>query len=132
MRIHEICLILLIYFAGSLQLAGQDAVNAFDRIVLKDDFSGYSPGLLSPPVGPHTEYHFLKEVQPTGKWRVTSFYHNPHGADTAWRIESFKGNNAICIKPGEIRSSTIPTINLQFHCRKPNKDREFHLANKST
>jgi hypothetical protein len=33
---------------------------------------------------------------------------------------------------GEIRSSTIPTISLQFHCRKPNKCRELHLANKST
>ena len=132
MRNSGLFLVILIFAAGHRDLAGQDTVNAFDRIVLKDDFSGYSPGLLSPPVGPHTEYHFLKEVQPRGKWRVTSFYHNPRGADTAWRIESFKGGNAICIKPGKIRSSTIPTIRSQFHCRKPNKDREFHLANKST
>lgn len=96
MRIPEIFLAILIFTAVHPGLAGQNGVKSFDRIVLEDDFSGYSPGLLSPPVGPHTEYHFLKEVQPRGNWRVTSFYHNPRGADTAWRVETSQGKHAMC------------------------------------
>src|SRR5512133_1067717 len=96
MRISGLLLIFVIFGAGTWQLSAQNVGNAFDQVILNDNFGGYGLGLLSPPVGPHTEYHFLKEVQPKGKWRITSFYHNPRGADTAWRIESFKGEYAMC------------------------------------
>ena len=39
---------------------------------------------LTPHVGPHTEYHFIKEAQAKGAWVMTAF--QSRWTDTAWRI----------------------------------------------
>jgi rhamnogalacturonan endolyase len=66
-----------------------------EQQVFNDDFSSFEPGIISPPVGPHTEYHFLKEAQLKGNWKVTSFYFSPRGADTAWSIVEKKGKKSM-------------------------------------
>jgi len=78
-----------------LFLACLNQTSKFSETVLSDNFQSYKAGSISPPVGPHTEYHFLKEAQLKGNWKITSFYHNPRGSDTAWRVQDWEGAKAM-------------------------------------
>lgn len=84
--------------------------SQFDKTIFFDDFSGFIQGKIAPQVGPHTEYHFLKEAQPLGKWKITSFYHDPRGADTAWRIDNVRGKNTMVQSINNKHSFTHPMI----------------------
>ncbi|MFQ6035971.1 MAG: hypothetical protein ACE5NM_09020, partial [Sedimentisphaerales bacterium] len=53
-------------------------------ILLEDDFSTLRTGLLTSAVGAHTEYHYLSEAAPKGKWAVSTF--KSYGSQRAWRL----------------------------------------------
>ena len=55
-----------------------------DVVLLSEDFSQLEPGLISAPVGPHTEYHYLPEAAPHGQWAVSCFTWED-GSREAWR-----------------------------------------------
>jgi hypothetical protein len=97
----------LVLMAGSCSCNKQ---QVFDQTVFYDDFSSFETGIISPAVGPHTEYHFLKEAQLTGNWKVTSFYFSPRGADTAWRIEMNDGKKAMFQSINNTLNFTHPMI----------------------
>ena len=60
-------------------------------VLLDDDFSGLPPGLLMPPVGAHTEYHFVPEAAPKGAWAVTTF---DSKSQRAWEVRH-ENNKAV-------------------------------------
>ncbi|MFH1069734.1 MAG: hypothetical protein V1794_08975 [Candidatus Glassbacteria bacterium] len=67
---------------------------SFDTVLLEDDFSGLAPQMISAPVGPHTEYHYLPEAGPKGNWAVSCFTWEP-GAQTAWWIREEEGRHVL-------------------------------------
>jgi len=75
--------------------ADVSCTSPMNKVAFYDDFSSYPVGRISSPVGAHTEYHYLKEAQLNPNWQVTSFYFNPRGADTAWRVADKGGKRAM-------------------------------------
>jgi len=67
---------------------------SYDTVLLEDDFSGLGPQMISAPVGPHTEYHYLPEAAPRGNWAVSCFTWEP-GAQTAWWIKEEEGRHVL-------------------------------------
>jgi len=82
----------------------------FDKVLLSDDFSEFPMGKIAPQIGAHTEYHYLKEAKPLGSWKITSFYHNPRGSDTVWRIEAINGKKAMVQSIVNNQNFTHPMI----------------------
>jgi len=98
---------LLVFFILSFSLSCN---SQFDVQLLEEDFSNYGIGPISPPVGPHTEYHFLKEAQLSGNWKLTSFYFNPRGADTAWSVRLAYGNKMFYQSINNTQMHTHPML----------------------
>ena len=72
---------------------GQDRENdAF--IVFEDDFEALPSGLMSSDMGAHSEYHFIKELQPQGNWQIASFYHDSEST-RAWKVMKYQGDRVI-------------------------------------
>ena len=66
-----------------------------DEILFSDGFEKISPGALMPVVGPHPEYHFLREAVAVGDWAVTTF-DSASDSQTAWRaIRSESGKASL-------------------------------------
>ncbi len=63
---------------------------AHEAVLFNEDFSGLEPGLFSAPVGPHTEYHYLPEAAPRGRWAVSCFTWEK-GSQSAWKVEEEAG-----------------------------------------
>ncbi len=73
-----LCLVALIQFSG--------CSGSSNAVLLDDDFSALDPQMISAPVGPHTEYHYLPEAAPVGNWAVSCFtWEKP--AQKAWWIQ---------------------------------------------
>jgi len=67
------------------------ACNERQEILFFDDFNSTRRGPISIAVGAHTEYHYLHEAAPKGKWEVSTF---PTGSILHWSIRSdSEGNN---------------------------------------
>ena len=47
--------------------------NNSSEILFFDDFNSTKRGPYSIEVGAHTEYHYLHEAAPKGKWEVSTF-----------------------------------------------------------
>jgi hypothetical protein len=76
-------------------LPGCSSGEALHNVVLlEEDFSGLEPGLLSAPVGPHTEYHYLPEAAPRGNWAVSCFTWED-GSQEAWVVEEEGGSRRL-------------------------------------
>ncbi|UCF36745.1 MAG: hypothetical protein JSU96_18340 [Acidobacteriota bacterium] len=75
----------LVFFLLIASLPACTSQAEHDQILLDDDFSGLEVGMLSAPVGPHTEYHYLPEAAPKGNWAVTSFTWEA-GSQRAWHV----------------------------------------------
>ena len=86
LAVFTICLAILLGCAR-----GPAAMNA---VLLEDDFSALPAGMFSVPVGPHTEYHYLKEAAPKGNWAVSCFTWEP-GAQRAWWVIEENGSHAL-------------------------------------
>jgi hypothetical protein len=75
-------------------LLNYKTANAFDKVLLYDNFSKLDTGLLTPPgIGPHAEYHFLKSLMPKGNWTVSCF--QSREADHAWRVKDVNGERVM-------------------------------------
>jgi len=85
----DLCILLTAF------LVSLTGCHEFNKVLLRDDFSGLDSGLFSAPVGPHTEYHYLHEAGPKGNWVVTCF--RP-GSDwgTAWQVKKEESTNIMC------------------------------------
>ena len=77
---------------SALTLSG---CHNFNKILLRDDFSGLDTGLFSAPVGPHTEYHYLPEAGTKGNWVVSSFASGT-GWGTAWTVKEEQSAKIMC------------------------------------
>jgi len=75
-------------------LIGSGCQN-FNKILLREDFSGLNTGLFSAPVGPLTEYHYLPEAGTKGNWVVSSFSSAPSWG-TAWQVKKEDSANVMC------------------------------------
>jgi hypothetical protein len=62
-------------------------------VLLDDDFSDIRTGLLMNTVGAHTEYHYLSEAAPKGKWAVSAF--KSYGSQRAWRLIEENGKRVM-------------------------------------
>ena len=61
--------------------------------LFKDDFSGFRFGLIFDVVGAHTEYHYLSQLAPRGKWAVSSF--KSDASQRAWRVIEENGTRVM-------------------------------------
>jgi rhamnogalacturonan endolyase len=81
-------------------------------ILLDDDFSRLTPGMLSPGVvGAHAEYHYLPALAPKGNWVVSTFL--SEGSQRAWRVVHDGGRASLeqtYTAPLEERSRTHPML----------------------
>jgi hypothetical protein len=71
-------------------IAAADSKNDFGvddhtATLLDDGFDALEAGQFSSIVGAHTEYHYLKDVAPKGRWSVTSF-RSDIGSQRAWKV----------------------------------------------
>jgi hypothetical protein len=84
-QITRVCLISFAFILTSLSLACADSFDS--RLLLQDEFSSLPPGLFSAGViGADTEYHYLREAGPKGKWAVSCFNFRSDGSQRAWRV----------------------------------------------
>lgn len=84
--------ICIFFTVGTLILSG---CHSFNKILLKDDFSGLDTGLFSAPVGPLTEYHYLPEAGIKGNWVVSSFGSGSERG-TAWQVKKEGFESVMC------------------------------------
>ena len=92
-RNHLMALASCLMLALITPAAGAGAGPASTEVVLlDDDFSKLETGLLSAPVGAHTEYHFLPEAAPRGNWTVACF---SSASGRAWRVEQEKSAHVV-------------------------------------
>jgi len=83
--------------------------DADSAVLLEDDFSGLGRGMLSSPVGAHTEYHYLPEAAPRGNWAVSCFTWEP-GSMRAWHVRQ-EGDSRIIVQTFDNkRAHTHPMI----------------------
>ncbi len=76
--------VLSFFLLALVQFSG--CAGGSNAVLLDDDFSALEPQMISAPVGPHTEYHYLPEAAPKGNWAVSCFtWEKP--AQEAWWIE---------------------------------------------
>jgi len=68
---------------SSTRAPAQDA-SSTDAVLLEDDFSRLRPGALTSVVGAHTEYHYLPEFSPLGRWSISTF-RSDIGSQLAWK-----------------------------------------------
>ncbi|HUB87316.1 MAG TPA: hypothetical protein VMB22_05450, partial [Verrucomicrobiae bacterium] len=88
------------------------AVFLKPAVLLEDDYSTMTPGMLSPDViGARTEYHYLSCVAPHGNWTVATFRSDE--SQRAWRLIEENGQRYIWQSYTEIerdRPYTHPMI----------------------
>ncbi|MDC0937231.1 hypothetical protein OAS39_13180, partial [Pirellulales bacterium] len=63
-------------------------------ILVNEDFDGFRPGLLTSVIGAHTEYHYLPDAAPKGRWAVSTF-RSKSGTQRAWRVITSEGSPAM-------------------------------------
>jgi rhamnogalacturonan endolyase len=78
---QKVLLLLAVYL---VHLAGPLRSNEPLEVLFSDGFEKIPPGSLMPVVGPHPEYHFLREAVAVGDWAVTTF-DSASDSQTAWR-----------------------------------------------
>jgi hypothetical protein len=81
----------------------------YNVVLLSDNFSKLDTGLFSAPVGPLTEYHYLKEAGKKGNWEVSSFA-SGEGWGTAWRVITEDSKNVMRQTYLNKTTSTHPII----------------------
>ncbi|MBW7996548.1 MAG: hypothetical protein FVQ81_08290 [Candidatus Glassbacteria bacterium] len=80
--------------AGLAVIAFSCGVMGDNAVLLDDDFSALEARMVSAPVGPHTEYHYLPEAAPFGNWAVSCFtWEQP--AQRAWWIQQEDDGNHV-------------------------------------
>jgi rhamnogalacturonan endolyase len=91
MRLHKIWLFSLVglFFVHGRAMANDE----FSAELFSDDFSGLRAGLQFDVVGAYTEYHYLRQLAPRGKWAVTSF--KSDGSQRAWRVIEENGTRVM-------------------------------------
>jgi len=57
-------------------------------VLFEDGFAELRTGSLGSDVGAHTEYHYLPELAPKGRWSVAAFISSPM-SQLAWRVERY-------------------------------------------
>lgn len=73
---------------------GRPALAEDTVIVLDEDWSGFRPGLLTDVSGANTEYHYLADTAPHGRWAVSTFrFDSPW--QRAWRVIESDGARAM-------------------------------------
>ena len=79
--LRKVVLFLAVYL---VHLSGPLRSNEPIEVLFSDGFEKIPPGSLMPVVGPHPEYHFLREAVAVGDWAVTTF-DSASDSQTAWR-----------------------------------------------
>ena len=79
--LRKVILFLAVYL---VYLSGPLRSNEPIEVLFSDGFEKIPPGSLMPVVGPHPEYHFLREAVAIGDWGVTTF-DSASDSQTAWR-----------------------------------------------
>lgn len=105
-RFYLAHLLSMFLFMGAFDHALGQALNTLtdQEVVLFDDgFESLRPGPLMPVVGPHTEYHFLPEAIPQGRWAVTAF---DSGSETqiAWRAIRSEDGSASLVQTAKTKA----------------------------
>jgi rhamnogalacturonan endolyase len=77
--------------------------------LLEDEFNTLRTGMFSALVGAHTEYHYLPEAAPEGRWNVASFA-SGGGAGTAWHVRETEGGKELVQTFASKRTDTHPTV----------------------
>ena len=72
-------------FSFSIAATAGAADRSPPATLLEEDFAGYRPGIVSSVVGAHTEYQYLPEAAPKGKWAVSTFRSKVE-SQRAWRV----------------------------------------------
>jgi hypothetical protein len=93
----------------SLVLIPLTSCRNYNQALLKDDFSSLDTGLFSAPVGPHTEYHYLREAGMKGNWVVSSFG-TGDGWGRAWQVKKDEQGKRMCQTMVNKSKSTHPMI----------------------
>ncbi|HDQ43890.1 MAG TPA: hypothetical protein ENN17_00125 [bacterium] len=62
------------------------------RILFTDEFEKLPRGPLIGDVGAHTEYHYLHEARPKGKWAVSTFRYN---LPPSWHVRDVDGRRVV-------------------------------------
>ena len=66
--------------------------NSPTEILFDDDFDQLQLGPLGSNVGAHTEYHYIAEARPRGKWVVSTFRYN---LPPSWYVRKIDGKKAV-------------------------------------
>jgi len=77
----------------AVSYAQTNTAEELPAVLLDDDFSALRTGLLMNTVGAHTEYHYLSEAAPKGKWAVSAF--KSYGSQRAWRLIEENGKRVM-------------------------------------
>lgn len=67
-----------------------------EEILFNDDFSETKIGPYSVPVGAHTEYHYLHEAAPRGKWEISTFRYNLESM-LVWSVQADENGNHMMV-----------------------------------
>lgn len=87
--------LLLCIAAGSIVSVLACGISGSRAVLLDDDFSALAPQMVSAPVGPHTEYHYLSEAAPVGNWAVTCFTWEQEAQRAWWIREQADGSHVL-------------------------------------
>ncbi len=88
MRSHNIFLFVAVLFVFLIS-----GCENGEKTIFYDDFSQVQRGQYSVPVGAHTEYHYLHEAAPKGKWEVSTYrYDVPFML--VWKVETNEAGKA--------------------------------------
>jgi hypothetical protein len=73
-----------------LTQAAEPSAGRAQVLLLEDGFGELRTGSLGSVVGAHTEYHYLPELAPKGRWSIATFVSSPM-SQLAWRAERHNG-----------------------------------------
>ena len=65
--------------------AAETSTGSAQVILFEDGFRELRTGSLGSAVGAHTEYHYLPELAPKGRWSIAAFVSSPM-SQLAWRV----------------------------------------------
>ncbi len=68
--------------------------DSHTETLLEERFADLEVGMFSEPVGPHTEYHYLREAAPKGNWAVTCFSWEMD-SQRAWHVKQEDGDHVM-------------------------------------
>jgi rhamnogalacturonan endolyase len=104
--------LLVIPLLAGVALLGAAHAPRRTAVLLVDDYSQLTPGMLSSDVvGAHAEYHYLAATAPKGNWVVSAF--QGEGSQRAWRLVEHDGRRFIAqthTAPPDERQRTHPLI----------------------